>query len=74
MNPSVTPPDRRLLSDQLVQELTAMRDALTQLSLHLRDWQFEMDQPARHMAEQEADALLTPLRQKATRQDDPSTR
>lgn len=64
MNPSVTPPDRRLLSDQLVQELTAMRDALMQLSLCLRDWQFEVDQPARQRAQQEADALLNPLRQR----------
>jgi hypothetical protein len=62
MNPSVTPPDRRLLSDQLVQELTAMRDALMQLSLYLRDWQFEVDQPARQLAQQETDALLQPLR------------
>ena len=65
MNPSVTPPDRRILSDQLVQELTAMRDALTQLSMYLRDWQFEVDQPSRHIAQQEADALLAPLRHKS---------
>jgi hypothetical protein len=64
MNPSITPPDRRLLSEQLVQELSAMRDALMQLSLYLRDWQFEVDQPARQMAQQEAEALLNPLRHK----------
>lgn len=69
MNPSVTPPDRRILSDQLVQELTAMRDALTQLSMYLRDWQFEVDQPARNLAQQQADTLLAPLRNKSPRQD-----
>ena len=60
-----TPPSRPsagLQADQLVRELQAMRDALVQLSLTLRDWQFEVDQAARAQAQQLAQAALHPHR------------
>ena len=61
-----TPSDRNVLSQKLVQELLDMRDALVTLSLCLKDWQFELDQQGRQVAQQEADALLSPMRLKPT--------
>jgi len=45
-------------AQRLVQELLNMRDALMQLSLSLRDWQFEVDKAARLRAEQQASTAL----------------
>lgn len=59
-----TPPDRQAQSQKLVQELLAMRDALVTLSLCLKDWQFELDQQGRRAAQQEAEAVLAPMRLK----------
>jgi hypothetical protein len=49
-----------------VNELLAMRDALVQLSLTLRDWQFEVDQAARTQAQQLTQAALSPHRLQPT--------
>lgn len=70
MNTPSTPPDRNALSQQLVQELLAMRDALVTLSLCLKDWQFELDAQGRQAAQQQAAAVLAPLRLRPQAQDD----
>jgi hypothetical protein len=57
-----TPPDRSALNQKLVHELVAMRDALVTLSLCLKDWQFELDQPGRQAAQHHLDTVLGPMR------------
>ena len=66
MSTPSTPSDRNALSQQLVQELLEMRDALVTLSMCLKDWQFEMDEQGRRAAQAQTDAVLGPMRQQAT--------
>jgi hypothetical protein len=62
MTTPATPSDRHALNQQLTQEFIAMRDALVTLSLNLKDWKFELDQPGRKAAQIQTDALLSPMR------------
>jgi hypothetical protein len=62
MTTPATPFDRQAQSQKLIRELLDMRDALVTLSLCLKDWQFELDQEGRQAAQQEADAVLRPMR------------
>jgi hypothetical protein len=64
MSTPSTPSDRQMLSQKLVTELLAMRDALVTLSLCLKDWQFELDQPGRQAAQAQTEAMLQPMRLK----------
>lgn len=59
-----TPSERDVLNQRLVQELLAMRDALVQLSLCLKDWQFETDHQGRLAAQAEIDKVLNTVRVK----------
>ena len=50
MNPSNQPdarPTREELAAQLSEELIRLRNALVSLSINLKDWQFEVDQPGK---------------------------
>jgi hypothetical protein len=53
-----SPPDRAALAALLALELTGLRNALTTLSLSLKDWQFEMDKAGRSAAQQQTSQLL----------------
>ena len=68
--PSTPPEPLGLLNEKLAQELITMRDALMKLSLCLHDWRFEMDQQARQLAQQEADAVLHSAQHKPARSQD----
>ena len=70
--PPSAPQDRSVLAEQLVHELIAMRDALTELSLSLKDWQFETDAAARAAAQAQAQAALDNLRTQSNTGTDPS--
>lgn len=65
MNPSPTPAspaERAALAAQLAQELASLRDALVTLSLSLKDWQFELNTPARQAAQREVEQALAACR------------
>lgn len=64
MAKSPSPLEHHMLSQKLVQEMLVMRDALVQLSLCLKDWQFELDRAGRAAAERETEATLAPMRLK----------
>jgi hypothetical protein len=57
-----TPTDGQVPNQKLVQELLAMRDALVALSLCLKDWKFELDQPGRQAAQEQVTAALLAMR------------
>ena len=60
--PDTPPPSRTELAAQLTQELIEMRDALENLSLCLKDWQFELDQRGDRVSQKIADQALEKFR------------
>lgn len=60
------PSERAALAAQLALELGGLRDALVTLSLSLKDWQFEMDAPARQAAQKQVERTLAACRVSAS--------